>query len=1079
MKRVLPSAMPMIILLLAMAAAATPWYGILEAESMTIVRGWTVARGNEGNFPAYPNLWSGNRLRGDAGDAEAVAKGELRVPTAGEYALWVRYESSYGFDARFAVELSQKGKRVLSALCGDRDDVKYFDGEWLVQGPWDYHNTDYVYQHFHVALAAGPVAVTLRTVVNGPRGTVRLVDLLCLTSDLAMEPGPEMMGWREATAIEPARPPILARCVKPAYVRITVPAQATEAVAASILYRGFRPVGGVGPNRVYTVRTGVSPERPWEKPAGAGDYDKLPPGFDSGWRRVDLSALSPAVLQVTASGAVTAAVSHRPDGGRAVACRVEKGVPRQFMVGTGNSRLEDGALRGKPAVLIADMLQADVNDLNAFLVPGKRPYKFGLTSGLSYFMDGYDRRELARALGASGLYFSCPPEFYTVDNAAKWGFNRGVGYIASQNAHLTRACYEGDYRAFDAFLAKTAETLRKDGLADIPQNVKMIEEAGPPSLATLRDWKGIADRFRVYARQQGVKPAELLSRQALQQALNAGLTTDEALWPLVTLGSGTPQEAEGNPVLFYHSKYFGSQVFSDNCAAAVKLVEKYFAPGSVANSGAVWPQDGHGVRTNWYDEFMLFRRRGMTAFGSEMPWGLCGKPHYVGPQSESYEGTLARAVAKYYQAVLGPTHMLACYRYGYPAEYVETASYALASHGFTSLQFFDTGFGNAPDVRHAIKRFAYAMGAVEDWQSESAVVPAKVAMGWSETTAIWDQAERTDTGFNMPGNVMYPLERHYLYLLLRHLQLPVDLLCDADIEEGRLKDYQVYVLVGDHLTAGAAEALCRWVEAGGVLISVAGGGLWDEYNRPLDALKDVYGVKGARQYAKEQGQEYVPGAVYATNPNDNRLVKHQQALRAKLELIHAYPIDAVTLMGNAGAPVPVFGYRQGFKTEGGTVLGTFKNGEAAVVANTFGKGRALIMGYLPGIAYLYGAFPRLPYGRGGEDLSMHLYPEYRPLVREMVANCLRQVWPAMDAPVRCDNPYVEANLLREKNGAYHVALVNYAGRPIDRLSLVIHPEAVGGAHAVQSVFGAADARMDNGNLLVTMSLDRFAWLRLN
>ena len=612
----------------------------------------------------------------------------------------------------------------------------------------------------------------------------------------------------------------------------------------------------------------------------------------------------------------------------------------------------------------------------------------------------------------------------------------------------------------------------------------MIEESGPPGLATLASWPIIAERFRDYLRKQNLKPADLLSRAALLEAMKAGKTSDDDLWPLVTLPKGTPEDAAEHPLLFYHAKYFAGILFCDNCAEAVKLVEQFFPKGSVANAGAFFPQEGHAVRRNWYDEFMLFRRRGMTAWGSEMTWALCGIAHYVGAQSESYEGALARGVAKYHDAVLGPTHLLASGIYGYNADYVETAAYALAAQGQTSLDFYDSTqngtYNIDPEIRMAMKRFAYAMGAIETMQTESKVVPSKVALGWSETTAIWDQAEPTHTGRNMPGNVMYQLERHYLYLLLRHLQLPVDLLCDNDLEEGYLKDYEVYVLVGDHLTAKAAEALRNWVEAGGVLVSVAGGGLWDEYNRPLDTLKDVYGIKGARQYAKEQGAEYVPGAVYGVNPADNRLVKQEQSLRAKVDLIHAHPMDQIALASNApAARLPVLGYRQGFAVEGGTAQGTFQNGEAAVVMNSYGKGRALIMGFLPGIGNLYQAFPKIPYGRGGEDLSLYLYPDCKPAVRDGLAYLMRQVWPAMGATVTCSNPYVEANLLRQKNGAWHVALVNFSGQPVKDLTVRIRAADVGGASRVMAAFGKAKTRQEGGDLVVTLPLAKFDWLTLN
>jgi hypothetical protein len=528
-------------------------------------------------------------------------------------------------------------------------------------------------------------------------------------------------------------------------------------------------------------------------------------------------------------------------------------------------------------------------------------------------------------------------------------------------------------------------------------------------------------------------------------------------------------------VLYYHSKMFGSILFADNCAEAARMVEEIFPPGSRANSGATYPQTGHGVRRNWYDEFMLFRRKGMTSFGSEITWGLCGTPDYTGTQSQSYEGTIARGVAKYHNATLGPSHLLACKRYGYPAEFVELTVYALASHGFQAVHYYVNDDFTGLDHYKAMKKAGYAMGAIEDQLVGARVVPGRVALGWSETTAIWDQAVPTDSGYNRPGNLMYALERHYLYLLLRHLQLPVDLVTEADIEEGRLKDYAVYFLVGDHMAQKPAETLRQWVEAGGVLISGAGGGLWDEYNRPLDALKDVYGIKGARQYAQEQGREYIPGETYAVNINDNRLEKIEQALRAKFELVHAHPLDTVAY---GDFRLPVLGYRQGFAVEGGGVAGTFRGGTPAVVTNSFGKGRALIMGFLPGIAYHYQAYPFRPYGRGGEDLSVYLYPDYKPLLREAMASMIRSVWPEMGAAVVASHPLVEANLMRQTNGAYAVALVNYSGKPLADVSVRIRVAEAGNARKVKATFGKAAAKADDGVLVVSLPLDKFEWLTL-
>ncbi|NLF23533.1 MAG: hypothetical protein GX590_10285 [Lentisphaerae bacterium] len=91
------------------AAAVHPrsYYAIVEAESMNLTGDWRVAADKEGHCPAYPQFWSGTRLRGGAGAERAVATQEIDIPADGTYAVWVRYESPYGFDARFDVSILQ------------------------------------------------------------------------------------------------------------------------------------------------------------------------------------------------------------------------------------------------------------------------------------------------------------------------------------------------------------------------------------------------------------------------------------------------------------------------------------------------------------------------------------------------------------------------------------------------------------------------------------------------------------------------------------------------------------------------------------------------------------------------------------------------------------------------------------------------------------------------------------------------------------------------------------------------------------------------------------------------------------
>lgn len=128
---------------LATPADATPrfFFSIIEAEAMQLSGDWRVAADKEGHCPAYPQFWSGNRLRGGAGAEEARAETTVDIPADGTYAIWGRYESPYGFDTLFDVTIYQdmslfsRGKEMFKETFGDRNDAKAFGAAWRVQGP--------------------------------------------------------------------------------------------------------------------------------------------------------------------------------------------------------------------------------------------------------------------------------------------------------------------------------------------------------------------------------------------------------------------------------------------------------------------------------------------------------------------------------------------------------------------------------------------------------------------------------------------------------------------------------------------------------------------------------------------------------------------------------------------------------------------------------------------------------------------------------------------------------------------------------------------------------------------------------
>lgn len=1026
----------------------------LEAEDFSVREGWRVVKGREGFFPSMPNLWSGDRLWADASDRPAVAKKEAVIPHDGTYHVWVRHESSYGFDALFEVEIAQSGSVVARGDFGAKSAAKYFPfgRGWQVQGPWDWHNTDYVYAKMTCQLKRGKAVLTLKKGRNGQLGVARIVDFVYLTDDLALQPGDDWAWTRQRS------PDILGQFTQPVYLKVEVPSEAVEPCAI-VLQNELWLIGYYkGPLRKLAVTSDGLVEAKGQPSA------PLPPGFRSKWMRLECPSILPAIVKAMASSKANLAITRNPEKEKPVVFEIGP-EETEIVVSTGNSLYEETLLRGRAAVRLVDYLDWVTREVERFSVPGRRAKRFGLLSGFLPRSAGFDMRRLAAACGLTGQHLFFSPEVYGPEGE-RFGFNRSQGYmsyakVGIQNAHMTRACYEGDYAALAKTYEVAAGALKELGLSEIPQDIKLIEEGSPPPLAELRSWPKVNEIFRSWLKQRGFHPADALGEGAARALVRQGraISADE-LWGHVALGTGSIEESRVNPVLFYHSQLFRQWLFAQNCAKATEMLIKAFGPKTKTNSGSFYPSTGNLPVAQRVEPFLLFKERGAISFMSEVSWGIAGTPDYLGPQTESYSTALGRALVGEGPGTIG-NYLIADGTRGCSPDYIELASYAMAAQGATWWDYYTLTYPTEnctlayPEILKRLKKISYALGMVEDDLLASRVLAAPIAIGWNRTTDLWDPAvvQSEDDGIN-PGNCIYPQERHNLYLLLRHLQWPVDLVSEDALAEGQLKAYRVYFLVGDHLRQDSAKALAKWVEDGGVLVSVAGGGLLDELNQPLDTLKPVFGIKEAP------------------------LVKSSHVLRPKLELLHSEPCDWVTLSQSEEAlRMPVLGYRQEIVADKATVLGVFDNGKPAVVMNRYGKGQALLIGCLPGTAYLKGAFEKAPYGRGGEDLSTNLFPRYNAAVRKIVAACLaRGVEGAASLlpVVQCNDPLVEASVRKFSDGrkGLLVALVNFNPRPVRRLELKVDTRQVR-TQSARAAFASPAVKREGTWMTVTLPLDRF------
>lgn len=121
------------------------------------------------------------------------------------------------------------------------------------------------------------------------------------------------------------------------------------------------------------------------------------------------------------------------------------------------------------------------------------------------------------------------------------------------------------------------------------------------------------------------------------------------------------------------------------------------------------------------------------------------------------------------------------------------------------------------------------------------------------------------------------------------------------------------------LTAEHAKTLAAWVKAGGTLISEATPGYFGDRGKvgtvqPHNGLDVVFG-------AREDEVEFMPDIG-----------------------------DRIALEFD-GKPVKGGGYLQSYKPTTGKARGKFSDGRTAVIENSFGKGRTLLVGTHPGVAY--------------------------------------------------------------------------------------------------------------------------------
>ena len=362
-----------------------------------------------------------------------------------------------------------------------------------------------------------------------------------------------------------------------------------------------------------------------------------------------------------------------------------------------------------------------------------------------------------------------------------------------------------------------------------------------------------------------------------------------------------------------------------------------------------------------------------------------------------------------------------------------------------------------PDMYKVLHESIYDSAEVEPYQLTGTPRPNRVAILLSRAT---DYNEREVNPFKEKDiakdkflalcpnaeqqgakQILCHVDQQQLFMALKHAQIGVDLITDDDITDGYLKKYDVLYFSGEWMSHKSVPVVEQWVRNGGVLYAAGGLGHRNEFNEEDPAMNRLLGLQGVT------------------------VEKNLFHPRPYLELPLADPIDTITL---DGAQIPAIGMKQVLTPADAKVLGTWKDGTAAVTVRDLGKGKLFAVGTAAGCTYMKPALRQTPWARGGRKMV------YNPTDFNAAATKLALL--GLDAKpqspeVTCSNPLVEA-LVRDSNKGTLLTLVNWDNKQLPGLTVSIKmPAAPKFIRTVQGQKNIPDFKFENGVLTFTADLE--------
>jgi hypothetical protein len=1013
-----------------------------EAEDFTITSdGWKVVPYRENYFASTFAVTFLSRM-GCLGSPEqlptgqtAIAEQVVQIPHADQFELLVRYEQPYNFSVEFTVEVEQSGRVVATFPCGRLTDPKIWPLNGHQRKPMERYwwgGTDNIVwqQPGNVRLKPGPAVLRLKSNQQLDGNKLRLnaarrnIDLVVLTNDreaMAVQKTKarylEMDGWlvqdgdlfvkftNPTNGLGPCLPivePMRGGEHSPYYIHVRdwTPTKVLRSGRlldpAAVANDGPRS-RAVNPRLlapILDVAKFTKPKDP-DKPAAGNhvvipDSEYLQPGQSSGW---------------VPMGQVLDSLHHVQWTPRAIYKEAKtKGVnlKLQFAIPDGRGGLKtikEISVSGKPVLFempgnIAPNAALSTALSERFWLPQIRTQKEAVDWLLSevkkFPKTGPTPKRflLYNIMGFGGRSFDDPAVKQLALALGDNTWEGGKGQKRELVAH---------WRDPNPVAIKKMEAGRENGFNDIGV-VSYGDEIHLPSDPVTDE------EFAAWLKQRGVK-------------FNGAAKFTKTL--------GLP--------LYYYSQICSKEKGGRRYAAGTA----YYKSKGILTGANYSPHSNYLVSE--LDYIRTFKLRAMSLPWSEdYVWQI---PEFS-IQAMGYLTSGLRAGAKYDNL---PIHMYVMpHSPGNTPRDFRLSFYTSVAHGAKHINYFcaspsaigaTENYVTTDDLSmwKQIHACSHEAGVFEDYVVDGKVRQAKVGLLLSSVDDIM-------TGVSNSTLAMHNNERKAIYYALRHSQTPVDFLSEDDVIDGRARDYKLIYVTQQWLHSKAIDSLKTWVEAGGTVVALVGGGFQNEFNQPNAKAGELYGVKSQQ---------------LATDPQlvSKYLLEANRPFLTKQDLPLYQPIDHAAWTNDAAAPndspfigrasdVPVIVWKQTLVPSDGTVLGSYKNGQPAVIAKSHGKGRAYLFGFLPGQAYLKSGLPIAPPDRGAtNNANSHFLPT--AMDSRLRSRIVDDFLPtASIRPIECSSTLVETTCIDTpaRNGKpprVAVPMMNYSGKPIDQLTVRI------------------------------------------